>query len=445
MKKLGILAIGLTLFLGCRKSQFDTVERGSGTANFSRYIAVGNSLTQGMEDGGLYEDGQNNSYPSMIAAQMQIVDPNIGDFLQPDVSGNGSGYLHLEDSDSGFVIVQPTDPNGYSEDPSWATWGTPFKYNNLGISGITLDQCVALNATELTVNQAILGGISFGALFSQPGNPYARFLDFGSSPFTGGEAVQYIDHIRQSDATFFTCWLGNNDILGYATSGGVATEIDLSLFGFGVMSFNALADPTVFRMKYDSVLTAFNDIGAQGVCATIPDVTVIPFFNQFTVQSIKAEHGYANVWIEDGSGTVRIATDADLITLNAADAIDAGDGGSESQYLTNDVVLDASEVSEIQSVTTLVNSAIKASAAQFGFGVVDMHDFLNTIKPGITLDGIDVSSSYIEGQAFSLDGIHLTPRGYAIAANKFIQAINDHYGSDIPTVAVGNYRGIVFP
>jgi lysophospholipase L1-like esterase len=81
----------------------------------------------------------------------------------------------------------------------------------------------------------------------------------------------------------------------------------------------------------------------------------------------------------------------------------------------------------------------------FNYPVVDMHGFLEKIKPGIMLEGIGISPEYIGGGAFSLDGVHLNPRGYAIAANEFIKVINEEYGSNIPLASIGSYRGVVFP
>ena len=67
-------AFGLAFF-ACKKTQFDTIKRSQGDADFTNYVSVGNSLTQGYQDGGLYADGQQNSFPSMIAAQMKIANP----------------------------------------------------------------------------------------------------------------------------------------------------------------------------------------------------------------------------------------------------------------------------------------------------------------------------------------------------------------------------------
>ena len=52
-----------------------------------------------------------------------------------------------------------------------------------------------------------------------------------------------------------------------------------------------------------------------------------------------------------------------------------------------------------------------------------------------------VTSEFATGGAFSLDGIHLTPRGYAIVANRIIEAVNSTYNSTVPMVNVGDYNG----
>ncbi|HYE80337.1 MAG TPA: G-D-S-L family lipolytic protein, partial [bacterium] len=44
-----------------------------GSADFTRYVAVGNSLTAGFGDNGLYREGQLNSYPNILAQQFARV------------------------------------------------------------------------------------------------------------------------------------------------------------------------------------------------------------------------------------------------------------------------------------------------------------------------------------------------------------------------------------
>ena len=44
----------------------------TGKADFSKFVSVGNSLTSGFRDGALSLDGQNESFPTMIAKQMGL-------------------------------------------------------------------------------------------------------------------------------------------------------------------------------------------------------------------------------------------------------------------------------------------------------------------------------------------------------------------------------------
>src|ERR1700688_1257557 len=86
---------GLLLITAC-KPEIKTPKATAGGADFSRYISIGNSLTAGYADGGLYLAGQMNSYPSIVAKQMQTVGGGV--FNQPLFSSdqaNGSGYLQL--------------------------------------------------------------------------------------------------------------------------------------------------------------------------------------------------------------------------------------------------------------------------------------------------------------------------------------------------------------
>ena len=114
--------------------------------------------------------------------------------------------------------------------------------------------------------------------------------------------------------------------------------------------------------------------------------------------------------------------------------------------IDNQYVLDQNEITLAEDYINSYNSTIKSIAAAKGLAVFDAYTFLNNIKAhGIVVDGVALSSNYISGGIFSLDGVHLTPRGYAIVANEFIRAINAKYGSSIPSVDISNYNGVKFP
>lgn len=443
-KYLGSVMLVSFLLTSCLKSEFEVVSRTEGDADFTHYVSVGNSLTQGFQDGGLHDEigEQNNSYPAMIARQMSMCNPNMDEFIQPLVAGHGSGHRMLVLDSLGELDVANWKENGMTEDPSWSTWANKkIKYNNLGLAGIAVWQISARNYQESVVNHATLGGI--GLMGGEPLNPFGRFLDFGKDPtdFLGsGETYDYIHHIKQSEATFFTCWLGNNDVLGWSINGGDPGEI--SIAGFGLLETTPLTDVAQFTEKYDSALVAFYNMGAKGICATLPDVTTIPMMTTVNEEFL----GETELWITDANGNVRKKVADDLVTLYALDSIrERGEGLTQNNPLRHTYVLDVDEVATVQQRTDELNSVIVQLAHKYDFGVVDMHQFLSDFESGFYLDGVAFSAKYIEGGVFSLDGIHPNTKGYAIVANFFIDAINEKYGSNIPKVIVNEFKGIVFP
>jgi len=64
---------------------------------------------------------------------------------------------------------------------------------------------------------------------------------------------------------------------------------------------------------------------------------------------------------------------------------------------------------------------------------------------GIQYNGVNYSTTFVTGGSFSLDGVHLTGKGYAVIANEFIKAINAKYKSNLRQVNPNNYSGVKFP
>ena len=444
MKNLKLyLYISLVAGLAACKPSIQSPTPTHGSADFSRYISVGNSLTAGYADGGLYLDGQQNSYPSIIAKQMASV--GGGSFTQPLFStdqANGSGYLTLTgfDKTTGSPITAQVTTNlavtGQPTIPGFGPVITYTKYagtdlNNYGVPGIKL----------LHITLASYGNLN---------GFYERLLPGAE----GTHNTAYIDFITAKPFTFFSNWLGNNDALGYATSGGAG---------------DVLTDKGTFSTLYNAVMTKLTAGGQKGVVATIPDVTAIPYFNTVTVGAILAGVQKANPAVKalyinakadaTAGGTTygaRPATANDLIvltfptskigTLVSTPAGMLPYGLTPYSPIENQYVLDANEIALTKDYVTSYNNTITSVAASKGIAVNDMYTFLNNVKAhGLTVDGVNLTSSYISGGIFSLDGVHLTPRGYSIVANEFIKAINKQYGSNIPLANVADYRGVKFP
>jgi hypothetical protein len=108
-------------------------------------------------------------------------------------------------------------------------------------------------------------------------------------------------------------------------------------------------------------------------------------------------------------------------------------------------VLVPSEIEEIRIATVAFNLVIKAAADAKGLAFVDANALMYRIaNGGISGNGYNVTSAFVTGGGFSLDGVHPTPRGYALIANEFVKAINTTYGSNLKGVNLADYR-ILFP
>jgi hypothetical protein len=437
MKNFKIYLLAGLLFVAACKPDIHTPTPTAGTANFSRYIAVGNSLTAGYSNGGLYLQGQLNSYPSIMAHQMKSVGGGV--FNQPLFSAaqqNGSGYLSLKGFDaSGNPIIDTVTTDlairGFETIPGFGTVTLYTKYTgdieNYGVPGIKL--------AEITY-------APYGNL-----NGYFERMLPGDSPTN---TTDYLDFVTAKPFTFFSDWLGNNDALLYATSGGAG---------------DVLTPKDEFAELYEASIDSLTAKGAKGVVATIPDVTSIPYFNTVTVGAILAtvqkanpsvQAIFINALVSGTTYTPRPATSSDLIVLTFPTSLIGTPvstpygtypyGLTPYTPIDNQYVLDANEVALTQDYVKSYNTTIKSVAASKGLAVFDAYAYLNQVKTtGLELDGIPFTSAYISGGLFSLDGVHLTPRGYAIIADQFIEAINSKYNSNIPLASVSSYTGLLFP
>ena len=265
IKFLPILAFA---FVSCEPELQNPIDEAdfytSGEADFSTYVALGNSLTAGYADGALYISGQEASYPNILAQQFEKVQ-ETSDFIQPLMLDNTGGLLAGGTQIFSNRRVLAVGANGSPAPRVYA--GTPTTditniltgpFNNLGTPGAKSFHLVAPGYGDIA-------GVAAGTA-----NPY--FVRFASSPQTS-----LLTDALALNPTFFSLWIGNNDVLSYATSGGIGVDqtgnLDPSTYGS-----NDITDPNVFASVYSTMVTALTGNGADGVLINIPDVTSVPFF-----------------------------------------------------------------------------------------------------------------------------------------------------------------------
>ncbi len=493
-----VVALG---FISCEPEFDNPVEDNgfytSGTADFTNYVAVGNSLTAGYADGALYITGQENSYPNIMANQFALA--GGGEFTQPLVNDNTGGLLlgGTQITENRLVLAFDAEGNpgpvrleGTPTTDVANNIGGPF--NNMGVPG----------AKSFHLGAAGYGNVA--GVASGAANPYfARFATSANATVIGDAA--------SLNPTFFSLWIGNNDILSYATSGGSGVDqtgnVDASSYGP-----NDITDPNVFASVYSAQVNALSAGGAKGALVNIADVTSIPYFTTVPTQTIPLDAATAgalnaqfalyntqvlpgfvaagllsqeeadlrainfqagvnfpimmdddltdltDILISQGIpaatagllGQLRQVKSDDLVVLTASSVIGTLADPENPQSvigvavpLGDQFVLTATEQARVAAAAAAYNAVIEGLAAQNDLAFVDAKSALGRVaETGVAFNGGVLTSQFVTGGAFSLDGVHPSPRGYAFTANAIITAVNAQYGSTIPTVDIGNYATV---
>lgn len=440
--KIAHLYIALAILtFGCKPDIKEDVTITSGTADFSKYVAVGNSLTAGYADGALYKSGQSYAFPNILAQQFSLA--GGGPFKIPYVADeNGIGVQNGQPVTK-RVLGSVTDCKGvtslspvFAGPPSLlnlAPIGSAGPFNNMGVPGAKSFHLL----TPL-----------FGRSLDQGGNPFYNRI--ASNP--GVSTV--VEDAAAQNPSFVSIWIGNNDVLGYATSGGE---------GGG----DSITNPVAFTQYLNAIVNALLAGGAKGVIANISDVTKIPYFttvpynglvltSQAQVDALNLNYGPLGITFNLGQnpfiisdqnapgGRRQIKSNELILLTIPQDSIKCYGWGSQTP-IPGKYVLDQTEIANINAATAAYNQAIVGVAQQKDLAFADMASLMASLSTGITFNGLTFTTTFVTGGAFSLDGIHLTPQGNAVVANGFINAINFKYGSTFPQVNVASYPGVVFP
>lgn len=376
-------------------------------ANFSMYVALGDSLTAGYIGGGLTQYFQERSYPAQLAKQA-----GAPLFEQPLVDWPGiPPVLELQHLVPSPVIVPASSVPGA---PLNAEYAIP--YNNLGVPGSTLYDLLFTTGNIFN----LLAGNTDNAmhdLILRDGEHTAIQQAIGLQP------------------TFVTMWIGNNDILGAAV---FATPVE------GV----TMTPVANFGQMYQQALGALaTNTSADIVVMTLPNVTAIPFVT--TLDPFLDVPGVGHVPLIGSNGP--LPEDA-YVTLGASSLLAQGIGipvelGGTGIPLPEDmqviggqavpgVVLRQEEVQIINDRVAAFNGIIKDTAAAMGAKVFDVNALFNRLVTGDfwILGGITLNPGFLTGGIFSYDGVHPQAIGYGLIAMELIDFVNQQFGENIPQI-----------
>ncbi len=458
----------------------------SGQADFSRYVALGNSLTAGTQDGALYISSQEHAYPALLAQKMETV------FRTPWMSDELGGMpsVGIENKLILKATLVPQRAEGIGTSTLENIFSLEKPLHNLGVPGAkTADLLLSGFGNPMLLSN----GIS---------NPY--YVRFASHP-----NASIVEDAMAIKPTFFSIWIGANDILSYAGAGGDPST--------------SLTPETAFESKLYSILDSLTKHGAKGIIATLPDVTTSPYFSTIPfcaldpantsyaamVDLLNEDFAALNLFFEAAGyperklafskteaspvvildkdmedlsaaisttlqstgmpaaqaellgkqyGQARQATSDELILLPASSVI----GQVDQQHynfltslgipqedamqlsvsgitfpLADRYVLTKHEITNINTTANAFDAIIRQAAIDYNLALYDARKHMNTLsREGITYNGVHYNADFIKGGAFSLDGVHPNNAGHALIANGFIEAINMKFQSNLPTVDV---------
>ncbi|MFA6438864.1 MAG: SGNH/GDSL hydrolase family protein [Bacteriovoracaceae bacterium] len=438
---------------GCKED--DAPVAATSKADVKKYVSIGNSLTAGYQSGGLYKSAQQNGYPNLIAKQLVSASATIGTFEIPYWDDPGSYGTDVTKA-SRLVLRSLTGPDIRTEGvaPGVASnFNLPRAYDNLVIPGSVIYDF--LDESEFLAKSASRKNPFFAHVLRQ--------ASYGASVKKQAKAL---------NPDLVTFWLGNNDVLGFATSGGTDTN-----------KFDGKTTPTpaaMFTPMYNAALDSLRAAlpNAKLVVANIPDVKAVPYFTTVGPKvgaSLAAKGGISLYYQKHGeagpgSGSSKLSGAAGdpYITLPGSTIATLFLGDTTGAYYSSTgvtpgagiiinqpfgvhpynpfpdkYVLDSAETATATASVLAFNTTIAAAATKNNAGLVDINTFFNGVKAnGITVGGTKYTADFITGQLFSLDGVHPSSKGQGIIANEFIKVMNKKFGFTIAEVNITTLPGI---
>ena len=374
-----------------------------------RDVALGNSITMGMQSGGVNDSTQKEAYPYLIAKQA------------------GVPYA--------FVSI----PNGCA--PPTVSFGGPLA-NPPGACGVA-------PVPSFVNNVAVANAYAADLV-----QPYGANSIAALTTFTNGGKSQ-VRRALDANPTFVSIWQGNNEVL-YPASVGIIGPVAGSSPGLVPSNVTipllAAAIDTLRRQGRalrGGVLIGAVDVtnaprlfpGSALLTATGTPTALKLSIDQFTGKSVTVfGNCIGSASLISSEIVSRIKTGAYPAFISCKDTTVTGIPAAA--LFGNLFVLNtATERDTLSKTTAAVNAYLKAKADSIGWAFYDPNSATNGL-PAIKAAGLIYSLPDFTqparpfGPAISADGVHPSGLGQIFIANALIDVINGKYGTSIPKIAV---------
>ena len=375
--------------------------------DLSSLVVVGDSLAAGVENGSLESSQQMNGFANVIAQQAGAP------LVLPLVPFPGAPNVLTLLNPGGFPpIIEPVN---------YPPLMFPDVRLNPGVQAT--DLAVPLQTTADALNLVPSPVIGPDTTETQLATDIV--LGF-PCPFAGVSCVP-LSQVQQAVAlkpTTIIIDIGNNDILGAITSGGLQSVLSSP----GVFLAN-------FNNEYGSLMSQLSATKATLVVANLPDAMEAPYFIPVWKLAQAANIPLLEVRAALGLGVF------DYVTLDALPAIETilleNAPGPLPLFCsatspTTPCYVTAEQGAEVRLATIAMNTIIALQTLTHRATLVDLFSLVDTLHAqGYKVNGVTLTTDFLGG-LFSLDGLHPTNTGYGIMANRFIQTMNATFKSSIP-------------
>jgi hypothetical protein len=404
-----------------------------GSADFTRFVALGDSYGAGFQSNSLNENHQQWSWPAVIARQagLRLCTPSDTAtsvcFAQPLVSFPGiDKELLLQAIAPAPVISAPAGPLGQ---PLMLNFARP--YNNLSVPGATVGALLSVTGAEgPSVGEPTV--VSFG-----------RFILRG----LGTEVQQAV----AQHPTFIAMWIGGNDYLSTIFSGDPSSLTPVADFKF---RYEKVLDDLIAGAPNAGMVVGNLPTGVVPYLRLIPPFLVDPSTGQPVLVGGQPVFYIVRTGTEPDNITPIIETIAPttLIPFHTRAKLAQGFGLPEffknippfsqlphvGEPLATTDVITVEEYAAVVARVGEYNAIINAAASSRQIPVADVAGLFNRVfsATGQQLGPITVTSAPVSGGFFNLDFFHLTDLGYLMMANEYIKTINAEYDTEIPLASI---------
>jgi len=415
MKRNWSFAVGtlaLVVLAGCDE---DRTTGPAGQEAFQRYVAIGTSVSMGIQSDGVYYATQQHAWPALLAHQAFA--PS---FTEPLIAGPGCYSPLIAPLQFQRRLSGAQWPNILPSDQTCALFGSiTLPTNNVAIDGATT--YAALRITVDSTNAAPANVES-----DQRKRLYRAVL---------APKKSQVSSMVAQNPTLVSVELGANEVLRAVTA-GILIPASAYRQADGTFTFYPIS---LWQPQYDEIVDSVAKTSAKAMLVAVPLIPnlVGVYPGDDFYQQAAAFQQFGVIVSPDCQGNTNLIY-AFAKVFTALGSPKPANFSCTNDPTKADFILTSADTAALGAQIRQMNTHISDLASQHGWAFLDLNTALASfvaVKSHFSLSAF-LSCTRPFGQYTSLDGIHPTADGQQLIANAAADALNSRYGFKIPPVDV---------